>query len=97
MKCRRCEGRAPETAPRARVPSRRVWGADRISGLRCAVCGVLLDAEDIATLLLEKQSQLEQFGLLTPPSPTVVPIAIHRDGPQPQAVAVQRKFRLEKD
>ncbi|HXO86640.1 MAG TPA: hypothetical protein VN803_14060 [Gemmatimonadales bacterium] len=48
--------------------SRRIWGADRISGLRCSHCGALFDAEDIAQLLLEKQSQLERFGLLTPPT-----------------------------
>jgi hypothetical protein len=51
-----------------RARSRRVWGADRISGLHCSTCGSLLDAEDIAKLLLEKQSQLESFGLLTPPA-----------------------------
>jgi len=75
-----------------------VWGADRISGLRCVVCGTLLDAEDIAQLLLEKQSQLERFGLLTPPTAAVVPIAGQADGAEPEAsVAVQRNFRLEKD
>jgi len=40
-----------------------VWGADRISGLRCGRCGILLGAEDIAQLLGEKASQLAQFGL----------------------------------
>jgi hypothetical protein len=75
-----------------------VWGADRISGLRCAACGTLLDAGDIAQLLLEKQSQLERVGLLTPPRGAVVPIADHADGPEPEAsVAVQRNFRLEND
>jgi hypothetical protein len=98
MKCRRCEGRAPGAAPRERARSRTVWGADRISGLRCSACGTLLDADDIAKLLLEKQSQLERFGLLTPPSAAVVPIANHATGPEPQAPgAVRRKFRLEKD
>jgi hypothetical protein len=46
-----------------------VWGADRISGLRCPRCGNLLDADDIAQLLLQKQSQLDQFGLLRPDAP----------------------------
>ena len=98
MKCRRCEGRAPGAAPRERARSRTVWGADRISGLRCSACGTLLDADDIAKLLLEKQSQLERFGLLTPPTAAVVPIAGQADGAEPEAsVAVQRNFRLEKD
>jgi hypothetical protein len=44
------------------------WGADRISGLRCERCGALLGAEDVARLLLEKQSLLERFGMLTPPN-----------------------------
>ena len=98
MKCRRCEGRAPGVAPREPARSRRVWGADRISGLHCSACGTLLDAEDIATLLLEKQSQLERFGLLTRPSAAGLPIANQADGSEPQAsVAVRRNFRLEKD
>jgi len=52
-----------------------VWGADRISGLRCGRCGILLGAEDIAQLLGEKASQLAQFGLAStrydvrPPAP----------------------------
>ncbi len=53
--------KAPRTAP--------VWGADRISGLRCDRCAALLGVEDIAQLLLEKQSQLARFGLLTPRRP----------------------------
>jgi hypothetical protein len=56
-----------------------VWGADRISGLRCARCGVMLGADDIALLLGEKASQLARFGLAStrydvrlpaPPSPS---------------------------
>ena len=69
MMCRRCTalsarggGAAMEKAPRSAT----VWGADRISGLRCDRCAALLGVEDIAQLLLEKQSQLAQFGLLTP-------------------------------
>ena len=97
MKCRRCEGRAPDVG-RDRARSGTVWGADRISGLHCSSCGTLLDAEDIAQLLLEKQSQLERFGLLTPPLAAAVPIANHPDGPEPQtSAAVHRNFRLEKD
>jgi hypothetical protein len=72
MLCRRCTAlwargaeagkpKAPRSAP--------VWGADRISGLRCDRCTALLGADDIAQLLLEKQSQLAQFGLLTPRRP----------------------------
>ena len=98
MKCRRCEGGAPGAALGQGSRSGTVWGADRISGLHCAECGLLLDAQDIAQLLLEKQSQLERFGLLTPLPAAAVPIADHADGPEPRAsVAVQRNFRLEKD
>jgi len=60
--------------------SRRIWGADRISGVRCSQCGALFDAEDIALVLLEKQSQLERFGLLTPStggSESPMPPAMH--------------------
>ncbi len=69
MYCRACKTPAPPSGPaspteRGRVA--RIWGADRISGLRCARCGNLLGAEDIAQLLGEKASQLEQFGLLSP-------------------------------
>jgi len=68
MQCRRCDALSRVGAsPRRPARTASVWGADRISGLRCARCGALLVAEDIARLLLEKQSQLAQFGLLTPP------------------------------
>ena len=87
MKCRRCEGRAPDVALRDRARSRTVWGADRISGLHCTICGTLLDAEDIAQLLLEKQSQLERFGLLPLPASASEPHV---------AVAAHRLFRLKK-
>ncbi|HET8712376.1 MAG TPA: hypothetical protein VFM23_01700 [Gemmatimonadales bacterium] len=62
MYCRSCEN------PRTPAHPGPVWGADRISGLRCARCGALLGAEDVARLLLAKQSQLEQFGMLKPPA-----------------------------
>ena len=45
--------------------SGQIWGADRISGLRCERCSVMLGAEDIALLLGEKASQLAQFGLVS--------------------------------
>lgn len=63
-----------------------IWGAERISGLRCARCGILLGAEDVLRLLLAKQSQLEQFGLLKPPTPEPA-------GP----VRALRVIRTEKD
>jgi hypothetical protein len=66
MKCRRCSAGARGATLPALARSRTVWGADRISGLRCSQCGTLFDADDIAKLLLEKQSQLERVGLLTP-------------------------------
>jgi len=69
MDCRSCETRSGDGEPR-RAPAHPVplWGAERISGLRCGRCGALLGAEDIARLLLDKQSLLEQFGMLTPPT-----------------------------
>jgi len=89
MHCGNCQTRSVDGEPR-RAPAHPValWGAERISGLRCARCGALLGAEDIARLLLDKQSQLEQFGMLTPPndpeSSTTPPRAL-------------RVVRLEKD
>jgi hypothetical protein len=88
MKCRRCSAGARGATLAELTRSRTVWGADRISGLRCSQCGTLFDAEDIAQLLLEKQSQLERFGLLTP----------RAAGAEPQAPpAVRGSFRLKKD
>ena len=68
MYCRSCEARSRDdvTTPEPVHPIR-IWGADRISGLRCTRCGALLGAEDVARLLLAKQSQLEQFGMIRPP------------------------------
>jgi len=66
--CRTCELRSHGTAQSEPAHPGRVWGADRISGLRCGRCGALLGAEDIAHLLLQKQSQLQRFGLLRPPT-----------------------------
>src|SRR5882762_11580150 len=66
MHCRRCKTPAPgapNVPESGRTGAGRVWGADRISGIRCASCGVMLGAEDIALLLGEKASQLAQFGL----------------------------------
>ncbi|HEV8511018.1 MAG TPA: hypothetical protein VGQ48_11265 [Gemmatimonadales bacterium] len=72
MYCRSCEARlgggAAPSKDEAAHPGP-IWGASRISGLRCGRCGTLMGADDIAQLLLEKQSQLEQFGLLRPPTP----------------------------
>jgi len=72
MHCRSCEERSREgTRPEPANPVP-IWGADRISGLRCVRCGALLGAEDVVRLLLAKQSQLEQFGMLQPPTPEPV-------------------------
>ena len=72
MYCRSCE------SPRTPSHPGPLWGADRISGLRCARCGALLGAEDVARLLLAKQSLLEQFGMLKPPGEAGAPArALH--------------------
>jgi len=41
----------------------RVWGVERLGNLLCAACGAILAPEDIVQQLLQKQSQLAQFGL----------------------------------
>jgi len=70
MHCRSCETRSRDgSTPREPANPVPIWGAERISGLRCAGCGILLGAEDVVRLLLAKQSQLEQFGMLKPPTP----------------------------
>lgn len=70
MHCRSCETRSRDgSAPREPANPVPIWGAERISGLRCARCGILLGAEDVVRLILAKQSQLEQFGMLKPPTP----------------------------
>ena len=74
MHCRSCEARSRGGAsPREPANPAPIWGAGRISGLRCARCGALLDADDVARLLLAKHSQLEQFGMLKPPSEAPAP------------------------
>jgi len=65
------------------------WVADRISGLRCGHCGVLLGADDIAQLLGEKESQLAQFGLLSVPPDS--------GSPATSSPARTRAIRLWKD
>ena len=91
MYCRSCEAGARRGAVPTEPPhSGRIWGADRISGLRCGRCGELLGAEDIAKLLLEKQSQLEQFGLLRRPTHD------EPDAPPPTLRSL-RLVKLEKD
>ncbi len=82
MYCRSCE------TPRAPAQPGPIWGAERISGLRCARCGALLGAEDVARLLLAKQSQLEQFGMLRPPGEFSL-AAGERPEPQPSGRALR--------
>ena len=64
MLCRRCEARAVHRGGRsgALAPAR-LWGAERLGGLLCAYCGGLLATEELVTRVLEKESQLAQFGL----------------------------------
>ncbi|HEY7192535.1 MAG TPA: hypothetical protein VH439_02260 [Gemmatimonadales bacterium] len=87
MSCRACEDRPiTEVAGATSADSGSIWGVERISGLRCSRCGALLGADDIVRLLLEKQSQLERFGLLMPPTLAA-----------PSRVRTLRFVRLESD
>jgi hypothetical protein len=92
MHCRPCEARSRDDATR-REPAHPapIWGAERISGLRCAHCGALLGAEDVVRLLLAKQLQLEQFGMLRPPD------GLSERSELPPSVRALRVVRLEKD
>ncbi len=96
MHCRGCEARPRDDAtPHEPAHPAPIWGAERISGLRCAHCGALLGAEDVVQLLLAKQSQLEQFGMLRPPGELS---RAPGQGPEPQPPGrALRVVRLEKD
>lgn len=76
MLCRRCEAFSQGRARGTDAQSRVVWGADQIRGVECALCGEILDVDDIERLLAEKHSQLAQFGLAGPehlPPPSASP------------------------
>ena len=89
MHCRRCGTPAPDASRRLEAARSGHWVANRISGLRCAQCGVLLGADDIAQLLGEKESQLAQFGLLSVPADSGPPAT--------SSPARRRAIRLWKD
>jgi hypothetical protein len=70
MLCGRCEALAVvESARRVAGSPARVWGVERLGDLLCSGCGTILGVEDIAQRLLQKQSQLAQFGLAGPARP----------------------------
>jgi hypothetical protein len=69
MLCRRCETRSPKAPYRGAPSPARVWGVERLRELLCTGCGAVLAGEVVAQRLLEKQSQLAQFGLAGPASP----------------------------
>ena len=89
MHCRRCSTPAPGASRGLEASRSGHWVADRISGLRCERCGVLLGADDIAQLLGEKESQLAQFGLLSAPDDA--------EPPATSSPARTRAIRLWKD
>ena len=89
MYCRRCRTPAPGASRGLEAPRSGHWVAERISGLRCGHCGVLLGADDIAQLLGEKESQLAQFGLLSGPDDA--------EPPATSSPARTRAIRLWKD
>ena len=64
MLCRRCETNAVRPGGRgAPCAPARLWGVERLGSLLCAYCGTVLAAEELVTRVLEKESQLAQFGL----------------------------------
>lgn len=63
MLCRRCEARSRKEPCRGASSPARVWGAERLGELLCTCCGAVLAGEDVAQRLMQKQSQLAQFGL----------------------------------
>jgi len=64
MLCRRCEALSVSGRCRCGASSlARVWGVERLGNLLCASCGAILAPEDLVQRLLQKQSQLAQFGL----------------------------------
>ena len=71
MLCGRCETRfANPKGSRARpFPARRSGEYRLLGGLLCTECGIVLPGEEIALLLLQKQSQLAQFGLAAAAQP----------------------------
>ena len=66
MLCRRCAGLVLHAARRFRPP---LWEGDHPTaavepgGVLCAECGALLLPEEMAGQLIEKLTQLAQFGL----------------------------------
>jgi hypothetical protein len=71
MLCGRCEARFADTGSSHALsfPARRRGEQRLLGGLLCAECGIVLPGEEIALLLLQKQSQLAQFGLAAAAQP----------------------------
>ena len=64
MLCSRCEALSASGGRRGASSLARVWGVERLANLLCASCGAILTPEDLVQRLLQKQSQLAQFGLV---------------------------------
>ncbi len=72
MLCGRCEARFADIGgshARPKTPARRRTDQHLLGGLLCAECSIVLPGEEIALLLLQKQSQLAQFGLAAAAQP----------------------------
>ena len=76
MLCRRCA--AGGIRPGTLSPTA-AWGAARIHGLLCTLCGAVLGAGDTAQPLVHKQWQLAQFGLVNLHRPLLKPIRLEDD------------------
>lgn len=75
MLCRRCDARfGVETMERARGAHAGRWSGSGVRTLLCPGCGTILASADIVRRLLEKQSQLAQFGLAGAAPPLLEPL-----------------------
>jgi hypothetical protein len=71
MLCGRCETHFADTggSRAGTFPARQSGDHPLLGGLLCTECGIVLPGEEIALLLLLKQSQLAQFGLAAAAQP----------------------------
>jgi hypothetical protein len=75
MLCRRCEALPQKGTDRGGVMRRaRTWSLTRIRDPLCSTCSALVCAGEAGHRLLQKQSQLAQFGLAGFGGPLLEPL-----------------------